>query len=46
VRTVGSKAAVKEEIARLVSAGAHPSEISVYSRDVFSVETRPIVNME
>lgn len=46
VRTAASKAAVKDEIARLVSAGANPRDISVYSRDEFRVETRPIVNMD
>lgn len=46
VRTAGSKAAVKDEIAKLVSAGASPDDITVYARDAFRVETRPIVNMD
>ena len=45
VRSADSKAAVKSEIARLVTAGARPGDIRVYTREEFTVETRPIVNL-
>jgi len=45
VRTADSKARVKNEIARLVAGGLSPDQISVYSRDDFTVVSRPIVNL-
>jgi len=44
-RGADSKAAVRDAIARLVSAGARPGDIRVYAREPFTVETRPIVNL-
>ena len=46
VRTADSKAGVKSEIARLVESGVSPNHISLYTRDSFTVVTRPIVNMD
>jgi hypothetical protein len=43
--SLDSKSEVRAAIGNLVLAGAKPAHIRIYSRDSFSVETRPIVSL-